>query len=65
MKLQQPPGNVDGKVLTPTAIALIDEEVIRPSPGSGDAPFAHRERGAFRIRAVGHRPCEFAQEPER
>ncbi len=29
MKLQQPPGNVDGKVLMPTAIALYDEEVNR------------------------------------
>jgi hypothetical protein len=29
MKLQQPPDNVDGKVLTPPAIALDDEEVER------------------------------------
>jgi len=31
LKLQQPPGDVAGKVLMPTAIALDDEEVNRHS----------------------------------
>jgi hypothetical protein len=34
MKLQQPPDDVDGKVLMPTANALADEEVNRHSPES-------------------------------
>ena len=48
MKLQQPPGIVTcGKVLTPTAIVLDDEEVSRLLVGvHEDAPFAHAN-GAF------------------